>query len=529
MQRTPTKRRNLSTTFTVSSTETRSSPTFYAEIPPFSPDAKVMEAAAKAEVTAAASVAPPVAEVEVVASATVKRRPKASTQKLDVPPIPADISAKPRSQQASAWYRSAKSHMACSRNLHTDIKIGVTNAIDNLYRLAKEAEAELEREREKNQSASSTVLTASVTAPVIADVGAANGVTLADIKEVQKQIQAHIKENAVILEDIRKAQVHINNNAHSNAAIISHIEEVKDKIHEVTTTMEEVKEKTGPSLTYAQAAAAAARPREINPTPPIAPKTKPALVVSSKKNVLSSAETFRNFKDSVSFRDTTFAPANVKYISKNKIRVEFDNANHRDETLEKLKRPECSVVAEASKTLSPMVVLKGVSQDISADELVGILKNQNPEVKNAIVSDGDLIFRFKRGNRNKQLYNAVFMTSPPVWKAITSLVKLNIDYHRVHAEDYVPLLQCYKCLQFGHTKARCDRQVAVCSHCSLPGHEFRSCPEKNDTDKAQCHNCVEHAKINNTKCKIDHSATSQECPRISFMLQTIRSRTDYGY
>lgn len=80
-------------------------------------------------------------------------------------------------------------------------------------------------------------------------------------------------------------------------------------------------------------------------------------------------------------------------------------------------------MAEASKTLSPMVVLKGVPVDIPADELVGILRHQNADIKNAMEKEEDLSFRFKRANRNKKLYNAVFITSAPVWKAITSLVK----------------------------------------------------------------------------------------------------------
>lgn len=283
---------------------------------------------------------------------------------------------------------------------------------------------------------------------------------------------------------------------------------------------------TAPSRSFSDIVRTQRQPKSKESAAP--PKTKPAIIVSSKKSVLSPAETHKTWKSSVSFRDTSFAPAAVKYVSKNKIRVEFDSIEQRDATLIKANHPDSQVQAEASKCLRPMFIIKGIPADIPAEDLGDIIIGQNEHIRSAVTKKEDLVFRFKRANRNQALYNAVFIATPTVWRAVTDAVKINLDHQRVHTEDYVPLLQCFHCLQFGHTKARCTVGTTICSHCATPGHEFKTCPNKNDPTKAQCQNCVQHAKVTNLKIKTNHSATSHNCPRVTLMTEKIRSRTDYG-
>lgn len=260
------------------------------------------------------------------------------------------------------------------------------------------------------------------------------------------------------------------------------------------------------------------------------PKTKPALIVSSKKEVSSPADTLQSWRKSVSFRDTNFSPANIKYVSNNKIRVEFDTLEQREIILQKTNLPDNDVKAEISRKLKPMIVVKGISNDISPDHLVDIITNQNDFIKNMSSDQNDLIFKFKRGNRNKSLYNAVFMVSPSLWRAIIERGRLNVDHQRIHVEEFSPLLQCFKCLQFGHTRNRCTHEGSICSHCSSMTHDFKGCPFKQNKNQIDCYNCIQyHKKHNLQNLKTDHSATSDACPRRVFMLEKLRERIDYGY
>lgn len=129
-------------------------------------------------------------------------------------------------------------------------------------------------------------------------------------------------------------------------------------------------------------------------------------------------------------------------------------------------------------------------------------------------------------------------------------------FFRVHAEDASPLLQCYACLGFGHTKKICNlnapektskdapsiqitdasadlaqnanarsKPTPRCSHCAGE-HQYQECPNWKDASKACCYNCKHSKKFTaNTK----HSATSNACPIIKEMLKRAKASTDYGF
>lgn len=305
-------------------------------------------------------------------------------------------------------------------------------------------------------------------------------------------------------------------------AISSIKEAIKEEVAKVQKTL---LSSIQPRLSYAAAAKTSQAP-----APQQIPTSKPALIISSKKEVFSSAETLQNWRKSVSFRDTNFSPANIHLISNNKIRVEFDNEEQRDITLRKTERSSTHVTAEISKKLKPMLIIKGVSDEISPGDLVDIIVAQNDFVKALMNDPNDLIFKFRKGNRNEHLYNAVFMVKPALWRSIIKAGKLNIDHQRVHVEEFSPLLQCYKCLQFGHTRKNCTSDNTACSHCSSLTHDYKTCPFKSDQQKLDCYNCIQfHKKRNLQNIKTNHSATSLSCPRMTYMLENIRNRIDYGY
>lgn len=319
----------------------------------------------------------------------------------------------------------------------------------------------------------------------------------------------------------------------------SALEEVKKEItafvrEEMASIKQLVAGLPAASRSYAQAAATTAgqpagRVPPYRPTASTAPPvTKPALIISSKKECTSSADTLSAWKKSVSFRDTNFAPANVQFVSNNKLRVEFDRDDQLETTLKKIGDSNPNISAEISKKLKPMIIIKGISTEITPESLKDIINHQNDIIKNTTTENpNDFTFKFLRPNRNPKLYNAVFMCAPPLWRTIMEVGKLNVDHQRVHVDDFCPLLQCYKCLGFGHTKKFCKLEETHCSHCSGT-HEFKVCPVQKDQTKTVCHNCKSNAKNNGNNEKINHSATSEQCPRRHAMIDKTRARIDYG-
>lgn len=303
---------------------------------------------------------------------------------------------------------------------------------------------------------------------------------------------------------------------------------VREEVSKLQTSIENMQKPSSPTSTPTYANMASAPPRTKEPKP--IPVTKPAIIVSAKDKVTSSEETKKIWRQSVSFRETDFSPAAVKYVSKNKIRVEFDSPEQRDATIQKLSQPDCKVDVEIARKLKPMILLKGISQDIPAEELSGIIRHQNSTISDLNPSSEDIEFKFKRGNRNTKLYNAAFVVTPAIWRSIIDAKRLNIDHQRIHAEDYSPLLQCYQCLQFGHTRSKCLTDDMACSHCASLEHCYKNCPHKKDNNYTKCLNCEDFNKKHKiTDKSTKHSATSIECPRVKHMLEKTRDRTDYGY
>ena len=265
-------------------------------------------------------------------------------------------------------------------------------------------------------------------------------------------------------------------------------------------------------------AAAAAKRTKVK-----TPVSRPAIVLKpAADDVKSSKDVLNVWKKSVSFKDATFAPARVQSVSNGCVRVEFDDVHQRDATLTKL-QSVTSVSAEAARRARPLLIIKGISKDVRSEDVVGLVRQQNPSVQPS--SDDDLRVRFVRRNRKDELFNLVVEASPVVRVQLLELGRLNIDHQRVHVSDFSSLVQCYKCLGFGHTRNKCASEEQRCSHCAASGHYFASCPDKADESKLKCFNCNKSGRASDCK----HSATSaKHCPQIRTMQKRIASRTDYG-
>jgi hypothetical protein len=233
------------------------------------------------------------------------------------------------------------------------------------------------------------------------------------------------------------------------------------------------------------------------------------------------------FKQKVSFRDAAFAPAKVHPVSNNKVRIVFDKAEDQETAMRKL-QAVASLRAEAGRQRRPLLILKGISKDIPKEQILDIVKEQNQEVALALKSNDDLKQKFVRKNRRDDLINLVIEVSPEVRVAMLKKERLNIEYQRVHVAEFSAFPQCYKCLEFGHTQAKCEK-AERCSYCALSGHSYKDCALKDDKAMMRCHNCHSDNIKNNRGLKTDHTATSVKvCPRIRAMIQRISESTNYG-
>ena len=155
--------------------------------------------------------------------------------------------------------------------------------------------------------------------------------------------------------------------------------------------------------------------------------------------------------------------------------------------------------------------------------------SQNPEVQSAVTEDRDLRMMFKRRNRQPHLFNVVIEASPEVRISLLTLERLSIGHQRVRIQDFSSFVQCFRCLQFGHTQDRCKSQEVHCSHCGGNNHSFKDCINKDNPTVIHCFNCKTSNETFNRSIDDKHPATSaKDCPRIKAMIKRLKERTDFG-
>ena len=256
------------------------------------------------------------------------------------------------------------------------------------------------------------------------------------------------------------------------------------------------------------------------------PVSRPGIIVYSEDPNKTHKDVMETWTEKVSFKDATFAPARVIPVSKNKWKVEFDNVQQKDETLKKVKKVK-DLKAEDAKRRRPMLILKGINKSVKREEIVDLIGRQNPSVTKA--SEQDMRLCFLRNNKNENLFNAIIEVTPQIRNSLLELRRVSIDHQRVHVSDFSPFVQCYKCLQFGHTKAHCGADVFPCSHCASTEHTFKDCDVSENASKLRCYNCHKHNVDNEGSIDDAHSATStKNCPRVKAIMKRINERVDYG-
>ncbi|CAG9793098.1 unnamed protein product [Diatraea saccharalis] len=179
----------------------------------------------------------------------------------------------------------------------------------------------------------------------------------------------------------------------------------------------------------------------------------------------------------------------------------------KEKEIEKIKdklQKEQGIKIEKVKNKNPLVIIKDVPFQIKEEELLQLIQNQNKELFNK-EEEKEVKVKFRRKAINQERCHAIIQVKPAVWRAMTGKGHLYIEMERLKVEDQSPLIQCTRCLGFGHGMKFCQESASRCSHCGDP-HLRANCPEREAGRAPRCCNCA-HAGLEET----EHNAFSKEC------------------
>lgn len=108
---------------------------------------------------------------------------------------------------------------------------------------------------------------------------------------------------------------------------------------------------------------------------------------------------------------------------------------------------------------------------------------------------------YKYPSRGREFVSHVIETTPELRTKLLLKPRIFVGWASCRISDHVTVLQCFKCLNFGHKSANC-KALPHCARCA-GDHETLTCGE--DNEELKCFNCVQ-AKCEST----DHSALDGE-------------------
>lgn len=364
--------------------------------------------------------------------------------------------------EANRLFQEAKAHMEQSGNIKTTIKQTVIENLGRMYELILKINEDRTLLRQK-------------------------------IHHLTQRVEGGMSKE--MLEELKEQK----------ALAIETMEEVRQMRREVGTLEKEIKGKTNTEgSTYAEKAASKSNPRTT--WTPADPQIH-SIVISSTDAKDSSEDVVKKVRAAVEAKTTGIRVDRVRKAKDQKVVIGCS----RKEDLEKIKarintgQPVLRVEQKENK--DPLVIIKDVLNYNTDEDVLGSLKTQNSHILGHIPeAQYRASVRYRRRARNQLESHIVIQVSPSVWQALVEAGKIHIDLQRVVVQDQSPLIQCSRCLGFGHGKKLCTETEDRCSHCSGP-HLRKDCPTRLAGGDPTCKNCTS-AKLET----IDHDTFSDCCP-----------------
>ena len=174
------------------------------------------------------------------------------------------------------------------------------------------------------------------------------------------------------------------------------------------------------------------------------------LFVKSKQNLPS--EGIKNaLKSSVNPKENRVGIKSFKSMKDGRVLIETGTQEEIN-LLSSAIKEKCGEDMEVTipKLRKPRMIIRNVPQDISVENLEGIILDQNPELDMAM---GEIDARFKFRTKRGQVNMVIEMGSETRKKLVNK--KLKIGWLICNVDDYLIAKRCFRCSRFNHRHQEC--------------------------------------------------------------------------
>ncbi|XP_011171106.1 uncharacterized protein LOC105203880 [Solenopsis invicta] len=247
------------------------------------------------------------------------------------------------------------------------------------------------------------------------------------------------------------------------------------------------------------------------------PKTTNFIVTPSDESGFATSRETRNaLEKTLKPSEYDLKVCKISSVRKNGIRIEAHSVD-----LAKLRKSQvldrAGLRLEQEAKINPRLIVHGIPCAMKSEDLK---KEISLNLKNVESPDIRVIYIFPPKD-NRRSTSCIIEVSPEIHVQLLKDELIFVNYSVCKVADYVKVLQCFKCLAFGHFARHC-KFPPLCGHCA-DGHKSRDCASR--ARNPMCGNCkrwLPHEKRS-------HSALDcKNCPilrkRVSDRIKII----DYG-
>jgi hypothetical protein len=201
-------------------------------------------------------------------------------------------------------------------------------------------------------------------------------------------------------------------------------------------------------------------------------------------------------------------------------------------------------IAHKPKLRNPKIIVFGINSDVSEEELIQELIDNNRQIKEFFDSNQSedinenikIRFKLRKNSRNSSQNqsqnvfstdNYVLDVSPRIHRLIKSTGRLKLGLSSLRVDDYYSVTRCHRCNGFGHIQTQCKNNQ-MCGHCS-GDHNSEVCTTPKESQK--CVSCLRENQKNrsNRKLATNHSSFDVNCQCYQRVVETIKSKTNYEF
>ena len=284
---------------------------------------------------------------------------------------------------------------------------------------------------------------------------------------------------------------------------------LRGKIEELETDIEAKKGENSRRevLSYSQTLQNKTRNRENIPSLIIKPKKYQSVEATTRdlQNKVKPTELKIGIKNTRGMKNGGLIVKCVTKTDVDKLKMDAEN---------KLEGYEIQI----TKMRLPRIKISGYRGDMTMEKIELCLREQNEFIQ---VSD-ELKITYIKQNKKNQSKTIFGECSPQLFRQFMERKRIFMEWERYPIYEDLSIQRCFHCQEHYHKNINCSNEP-MCEYCS-EGHNVQECPKV----QKKCGNCFKANEKFNLQHKVDHEASSRECPSYQYLLGILKGKIDYG-